>query len=682
MRHSLRDSAWRFRAVRRHLIAALSVGASLVGTAPSVAAEGEPTSRPATEASLGYEGVNPGTVREIDVRNGRVLEPLPFDVQFFIQSEVDTSVTSVSGRYLQARRLLAGGLSCNDLFPTTRWEARGYLAPLVMVQNAAGNRVAMARSSGNDRPVARPVDPVGTGARAARGKRGKKAPALREISFIRFIDETAVENAGTETESAKLTKRSVELSVPALAPNRAVCFQFDLVRKVDQAAFRARARRAIETELQDTRWVRDVPVADSTTGETKRSTIQTPVAFNRLRQRLLGDILQQRKRGERLRAPSGSFFDPHVNLSGVTGAHTQRFKEIMGFQTDRFDILAGIGGTASEPGSREQLVVALRTLLTSEAYKALLQNGTLTKRLLGSEIIPGLTDANYGHWADGRRDGSANAASLDLESIWQTEALEKTTTAAGVTTPGVLDNLEQGQRDLAALARVLKRFKENPDLARMDGLQNGRREQLAKDVQKVREKLFFHLDWLRKLHAKLEQRQEAIDRLVDQLALELESQVVLLGTTVGDYETRASFYISADVGVGFAPDVEEMFTYFGTNIYFRPVNKKAPLKGMSFKKRFSIMLGLTNESLESEGQLKGIVGTSPLLIAGGFRLNDFIRLSAGTVIFKDEDPNPLITEESLAWSPYVSISIDWNLRKIFARFGGALNLTDPPAAAN
>lgn len=676
---NLRSCAGRFRVVGRLLIAALCVGASSVDPAPSAAAEGESTSQPATEASLGYVGVNPGTVREIDVRTGRVLEPLPFDVQFFIQSEVDTNVISVSGRYLQARKLLAGGLSCNDLFPTRRWEARGYLAPLLMVQNAAGNRIAMARSSGNDRPVARPEDPVGP---AARGKRRNRAPAVREISFIRFIDETAVENAGTETESKKLTRRSVELSVPALAPNRDVCFQFDLERKVDQEAFRARARRAIETELQDARWVRQVPVAGSTTGETKRSTIQTPVAFNRLRRRLLGDILQQRKRGERLRAPRGSFFDPHVNLSGVTGAHTQRFVEIMAWQTDRFDMLAGIGGTTSEPGSREQLVVALRTLLTSDAYQALQQNGTLTKRLLGNEIIPGLSDANYGQWADGRRDGAGDAASLDLEDVWQPAALEKSTNAAGVTTPGVLDNLEQGQRDFAALARVLKRFEENPDLARMDGLQDGRREQLAKDVQKVREKLFFHIDWLRKLHAKLEQRQEAIDRLVDQLALELETQVALLGTTVGDYETRASFYISADVGVGFAPDVEEMFTYFGTNIYFRPVNKKAPLQGLSFKKRFSIMLGLTNESLESEGQLKGIVGTSPLLVAGGFRLNDFIRLSAGTVIFKDEDPNPLITEESLAWSPYVSISIDWNLRKILARFGGALNLTDPPAAAD
>ena len=659
-------AAGRGRARNRALLPALALALAVAdaGLAAQNDPSNDPKPPPATQASLGYVGVDPGTVREMDIRTGRVLEPLPFDVQFFIQSPVDTKVEEVSGRYVQARDLLSGGRSCLDIFPLAEWEARGYLAPFVMVK-LGDERIAVANGLDKrpeDTSLARVEDQQGS----------DRVEGQRDIAFIRFIDAVAGDPPVVEG-------RSVELSVPALRPNRDICFEFNLSRKVDQEAFRVLARTAVEAELQDPRWIRIVPVASSRTGETKRSTIQTPVAFNRLRRRLIDDLMRQRKRGERLSAPRGSFFDPHVNLAGVRANYRKRFVEIMGWQTDRFDVITAIEGTTREPGTRELLVISLRKLLTSDAYRALQQNGTLTKRTLGTEIIPRLTQDNFSQWADGRPAAPPNAAALDFDSFWQASSLEETTDT-GVVTPGILDNLDQGQRDFSAFARVIEQLKANPDLAKLDGLQDEQLEELEEDVRTVREKLFFHINELRKLRDRLRQRDEALDDLVDQLALELDSKVRLLGTTTGNYETRASFYISADVGVGYAPDVEEMFTYFGTNIYFRPVNKKAPLRGLSFLKRFSLMIGLTNESLQSEGQLKGIVGTSPLLVAGGFRLNDFLRLSAGAVVFKDEDPNPLITEEQLSWSPYVSLSIDWNLRKIFARFGGALNLTEPPSA--
>ena len=627
-----------------------------VGLGPRSAAgqDSADTTKQTTE-SLGYQGVDPGSEQKFDIASGRVLTVLPFDVQFFIQSRVSPDVTMVFGRYLQERELLAKGRSCADLFPDTEWQARGYLAPLVLV-NRGGKRIAIAGPP-VERPAARPVD------RPPDEIKGQK-----DIAFIRFF-----ENEMGEGE-AKKKVRSVELSVPALAPNRDICFEFTVVEKVDQAAFRKLARTAVERELQSTLWVE--PTTTRRTGEITRSTIGTPAAFNRLRRRLIGEILTQRGRGERLEAPAGSFFDPHVNLAGVEADYQERFVKLMGKQTNRFRQIESIQGTNKRIGTRGDLVESLRKLVKSPAYKKLADRGGYAKTVLGDSLVPGLrpdaTAIDCGKWADGLVDAAGATAGVarDLEDVWSPRELADTR-AGDVVTPGILSNLERGQRSFDRFLAVLQSYVDDPNLGTLDGLDAAATGQLREAVGEVADQLDLHLEGLRELQRLLVERDRKITALLDELALELDSRVRLLGTTTGGYETRASYYISADIGVGYAPDVEEMFTYIGTNIYFRPVNKKAPLRGLSFKKRFSIMLGLTNESLESEGQLKGIVGTSPLLVAGGLRLNDFIRLSAGAVIFKDEDPNPLITEEQLAWSPYISISIDWNLRKIFARFGGA-----------
>ena len=68
------------------------------------------------------------------------------------------------------------------------------------------------------------------------------------------------------------------------------------------------------------------------------------------------------------------------------------------------------------------------------------------------------------------------------------------------------------------------------------------------------------------------------------------------------------------------------------------------------------------EGVSQENITQGLVGDKPLVVTGGLRLNDFFRLSLGALVFKEQNPNPLLTESRLAWAPLVSISIDWNLR--------------------
>ena len=68
-----------------------------------------------------YVNVDPSTARSFDLRSGRILEPLPFDVQFYLQSKVDDSVAEakvgepvpVTGSYRGAKT----PLTCDELFP-------------------------------------------------------------------------------------------------------------------------------------------------------------------------------------------------------------------------------------------------------------------------------------------------------------------------------------------------------------------------------------------------------------------------------------------------------------------------------------------------------------------------------------------------------------------------------------
>src|SRR6185369_38106 len=106
------------------------------------------------------------------------------------------------------------------------------------------------------------------------------------------------------------------------------------------------------------------------------------------------------------------------------------------------------------------------------------------------------------------------------------------------------------------------------------------------------------------------------------------------------------------------------FFYVGANFYLGPVNKKAPLRWSepgNFRKRFAFMAGApinafdqaqTQTTLTAGGTtLKGVLGDRPLLLGAGLRLNDLVRATGGTVLFRVNSPNPLIATERLdyAW---------------------------------
>ena len=54
-----------------------------------------------------------------------------------------------------------------------------------------------------------------------------------------------------------------------------------------------------------------------------------------------------------------------------------------------------------------------------------------------------------------------------------------------------------------------------------------------------------------------------------------------------------------------------------------------------------------------------------MLIGAGLRITDMIRLGGGALVFKKDDPSPLITKFDTAVSYYFTVSFDLNVARAF-----------------
>ena len=132
-------------------------------------------------------------------------------------------------------------------------------------------------------------------------------------------------------------------------------------------------------------------------------------------------------------------------------------------------------------------------------------------------------------------------------------------------------------------------------------------------------------------------------------------------------------YIGVDLGIAHSGELDATYPYVGTNFYFAPVNKDAPLSQFDrrdqLRKRFSLLLGLTTET--PDGELNEDLFSAGSLLAGaGFRITSSFRVNAGALVFKRQNPNPLVSdaEEEVTW--FVAASFDIDLASFIGRLAG------------
>ena len=210
------------------------------------------------------------------------------------------------------------------------------------------------------------------------------------------------------------------------------------------------------------------------------------------------------------------------------------------------------------------------------------------------------------------------------------------------------------------------------------------RDVLQKRLATTRDLLGTMTKQLQAIVSALADRTRALANALDELTLRLLNDVRILASTVGNFSTRHSWYISADLGLAYAPVIDEIFPYLGTNIYFRPVNKAAPLSslggfGQTFTRRASAMIGITfgNSEITETNRRAPLFNSQYLLLGGGFRMTDAIRLASGILVMKASDPNPLVTDrQNIEATWFISFSFDWDVRGTFTK---AFGFNEPAA---
>ncbi|HEY0654346.1 MAG TPA: hypothetical protein VGD65_14500 [Chryseosolibacter sp.] len=162
----------------------------------------------------------------------------------------------------------------------------------------------------------------------------------------------------------------------------------------------------------------------------------------------------------------------------------------------------------------------------------------------------------------------------------------------------------------------------------------------------------------------LEMRLAVLSEDISKIAVETLSMSVN-GTTSAEFKTRANWYVSADLGMVYMFGNYGLSPYLGTNVYLRPINKQAPLHGWMLDKRFAFLIGINLPLLGSTStDSQKLFNKNPSLLTGaGLRLSHALRINGGLAWMKLEES--IITQRSIGWTPFCSISFDINVGTVF-----------------
>lgn len=321
----------------------------------------------------------------------------------------------------------------------------------------------------------------------------------------------------------------------------------------------------------------------------------------------------------------------------------------------------------------------LLALLGQEAQSNVILRDLLDKTYAAAIRLAGLTEQQATAVATGE-DPSAPPAERTLAST-----RDSATAAAAAQRFTATD---QALSDLAALIDKMTGTAGPPQVRA--GLSDADRSALAAltatggAIRQGMDLAFTLAGQAQRLAASLATREQAVRDFAGRLQLALRNVFVADGSTTGNFDTFSNFYISADAGLIWSHEIDEVVPYVGTNVYLRPVNKNAPLRtlgsfGQTFSRRFAFTIGLTANSIADKGTgtsgrtRDDLFGNQSLLLGAGLRLTDMIRVGAGALVFKQKDPNPLIDDETTGRALYFTVSFDLNVARLFqGGLGGVL----------
>jgi len=501
--------------------------------------------------------------------------------------------------------------------------------------------------------------------------------------------------------------RHVEMSVPALSPNRYYCFTFTLTLKPDEAKLRRIVAEQLDLHLREV-------YGDE-------ASISQQEAFDGFRADILSGIrdaarelqLETGLSSLKLTVPPDSFFaDPAPRPSSPSSAvaatpddvrpritqrqgarsntindrESREFDELVQMQLNKADQIKNFRGSASRAAN------ALATLRAKPEFGVIVtQLRVNSAQPLVRLQMPTDNAIRFAVPADKDADrvlGIApgqSAAAVDVDKVWGASELSSRVSnldtiigqidAFSTIVVNLGDPLSAPFRDAAGLGPTPVQGVANSNIP----ITPAQFRDVANQVKSVYGALVAARSELAIVQGLLTSRSAAINAAAARVTADIVQVIDIDGDTTADWETRARSYVSADVGVAWSQPIQTFFFYVGANFYLGPVNKKAPLRWSepgNLRKRFAFLAGVPINSFDQAQTqtsltagnvtLTGVLGSRPILLGAGLRLSDLIRVTSGAVLFRVKSPNPLITAERLDYAWFLAFSIDWDLKGMFA----------------
>jgi ferritin len=160
------------------------------------------------------------------------------------------------------------------------------------------------------------------------------------------------------------------------------------------------------------------------------------------------------------------------------------------------------------------------------------------------------------------------------------------------------------------------------------------------------------------------------DQIVSKVGEQRVSFAATIGTTYFSGATEnARTYLSFDAGYGANMGLRKGFSYWGINIYSRPIKREIPLKHFKgwdcIRTRVSALAGITFTSIESEPMRGGLIGNKAILLGVGVRALPWLKFNYARMIYNSIPANPLVSRRYLASDHFISVSIDTDVVEIF-----------------
>ncbi|WPV65954.1 hypothetical protein [Chitinophaga sp. LS1] len=187
---------------------------------------------------------------------------------------------------------------------------------------------------------------------------------------------------------------------------------------------------------------------------------------------------------------------------------------------------------------------------------------------------------------------------------------------------------------------------------------------------------------IERINSELFEFEKKKNETIEKVGVQIEAAIFAHGQTGSTYpmstEDHLKLHVTLDLGYAYVGQIDRGNLYAGMNIYFRAIDTSLPLKNYrrTFKdivgSRLSLLLGISLQNIDQAGVRRGLIDNSKALVTGmGVRLLPWFKVNTGAYLYYKYPSNPLENKNKMTFtgSPFVSLSIDFNLSKFLGSFG-------------